>query len=195
MKYTDPDGESATLAGLLIGGVAGGVSALTQGKEFGSNDFWAGVAGGAASGAIAGAALDLTVATGGVGAIAIVATGGFLGGATGSLIESKISGEEISLANVLGDALIGGVANLCGYGVSKVLANRFSNSLSKALKTEGSELYKAVHSSVLSKESGTLQMSKIMNDSKLAGVLADQGVGAALTYLTDMLQDKINLGE
>ncbi|MEL3909064.1 MAG: hypothetical protein P1P64_08690, partial [Treponemataceae bacterium] len=51
VKYTDPDGEFATVVGTIIGGIAGGVSALTQGHKLGSKGFWAGVAGGAVSGA------------------------------------------------------------------------------------------------------------------------------------------------
>ena len=195
VKYTDPDGEFATVVGTIIGGIAGGVSALTQGHKLGSKGFWAGVAGGAVSGAISGLAIDITVATGGAGAIAIIGVGGALGGGLGSVSESIISGEQLSLANIAGDALLGGISNLAGFGVSKLVASKFSNILAKELTTEGSKLYNAIHSSVLSTESGTLLMDKILKSSKLAAILVDQGINAALTYITDRLQDAVNLGE
>ena len=43
VKYTDPDGNSATLIGLITGGIGGAISAWIQGNEFGSKKFWAGV--------------------------------------------------------------------------------------------------------------------------------------------------------
>ena len=91
IKYTDPDGRVlACLTGLVVGGIGGGLSALAQGKRLNSREFWAGVAGGATSGLIAGAAVDLTVLTGGTALpFILVFAGGALGGAVGSALKTK----------------------------------------------------------------------------------------------------------
>ena len=99
VKYTDPDGNSATLIGLITGGIGGAISAWIQGNEFGSKKFLAGVAGGVIAGTIAGTAVDLTLLTGGTGGIAlgIIVTGGAIGGSAGSTIETLLSGEDLNI--------------------------------------------------------------------------------------------------
>lgn len=89
------------------------MEALIQGKKFGSREFWAGVAGDAVAGTIAGASVDLAIVTGGssLAVNAIIFTGGAIGGACGSALETKISNleEAIHVKNLLCDALIGGL--------------------------------------------------------------------------------------
>ena len=137
----DPDGEAATVAFTVVGAITGGVSALMQGKELVSKEFLGGVAGGAASGFAVGLATDLTVATGGA-AAAIIVGAGAVGGASGSAIESKISGEKINPLNVITDGIIGAISAGVGNAVGKKLAKIFtenSNKVIRALATEGSD--------------------------------------------------------
>ena len=141
VRYTDPDGKTATVAFTVVGAITGGVSALIQGKELGSKECWGGVAGGAASGFAVGLATDLTVATGGA-AAAIIVGAGAVGGAAGSSIESKVSGEKIDPLNVITDGIIGavsaGVGNVVGNKLAKVFTEN-SDKIIKACATEGAD--------------------------------------------------------
>ena len=192
VKYTDPDGEFATLVGMIIGGIAGGVSALTQRHKFNSKGFWAGVAGGAVSGLLSGLAVDITVATGGIGAIPIIGTGGALGGGLGSITESLISNDDLSLSNVLIDAAVGGTANLIGFGIGNVIANNFEKALGKELVTEGSKLYNAVHTPIGNSPSGTQLMQGILKRKEVLQIIASRGVDIAISYIADLIQDAFN---
>ncbi len=192
IKYEDPNGEFATLVGMIIGGIAGGVSALTQGHKFSSKGFWAGVAGGAVSGALSGLAVDITVATGGIGAIPIIGAGGALGGGLGSITESLISNDDLSLSNVLIDAAVGGVANLIGFGIGNVIANSFEKALGKELVTKGSKLYNAVHTPIGNSPSGTQLMQGILKRKEVLQIIASRGVDIAISYIADLIQDAFN---
>ena len=192
IKYEDPNGEFATLVGMIIGGIAGGVSALTQGHKFSSKGFWAGVAGGIVSGALSGLAVDITVATGGIGAIPIIGAGGALGGGLGSITESLISNDDLSLSNVLLDAAVGGVANLIGFGIGNAIANSFEKALGKELVTKGSKLYNAVHTPIGNSPSGTQLMQGILNRKEVLQIIASRGVDIAISYIADLIQDAFN---
>lgn len=90
LVYVDPDGESATLAGALIGGATGATWALLQGKS-GRQIFAAG-----ARGAITGALVGLIVDTGGA-AAPVSAKFLLLGGLTnvaGGAAEKLVLGER-----------------------------------------------------------------------------------------------------
>ena len=192
VKYTDPDGEFAALVGTIIGGIAGGLSALTQGHKFSSKGFWAGVAGGAVSGAISGLAVDITVATGGTGAIAIMGAGGALGGSLGSITESLISNDNLLLSNVLTDAVIGSAANLIGFGIGNAIANNFEKALGKELVTKGSKLYNAVHTAIGNSPSGAQLMQGILKRKDVLQIIASRGADIAISYIADILQDTVN---
>ena len=192
VKYTDPDGEFAALVGTIIGGIAGGLSALTQGHKVSSKGFWAGVAGGAVSGAISGLAVDITVATGGIGAIAIIGAGGALGGSLGSITESLISNDNLSLSNVLTDAVIGSAANLIGFGIGNAIANNFEKAFGKELVTKGSKLYNAVHTAIGNSPSGTQLMQGILNRKDVLQIIASRGADIAISYIADLIQDTVN---
>lgn len=91
VNRTDPSGKfflailGTVAIGALVGAIAGGVVALVNG-----DDFWAGVAGGAVSGAICTLGVAVAVATGGLGGLAIAATVGFAGGFSGDLVSQGI---------------------------------------------------------------------------------------------------------
>ena len=182
VKYTDPDGECATIAFTIVGAITGGVSALMQGKELGSREFWGGVAGGAASGFAVGLATDLTVATGGTAAIVIA---GAIGGVAGSAIESGISGEKIDPLNVLMDGVIGAVSAGVGKSVGAKLAKAFEK---KVLMTIGGKNV----IETISKETGRLVYAFEKNSDKIIKALVTGGFDKALGLMTDIAQDIIN---
>ncbi|MFP4287143.1 MAG: RHS repeat-associated core domain-containing protein [Candidatus Izemoplasmataceae bacterium] len=73
IRYDDSAGTFINTAiGAVVGGIWGGISAAAKGENV-----WAGVGYGAATGALAGFVVDLALATGGVGGVAIAAGFGF----------------------------------------------------------------------------------------------------------------------
>ena len=82
VRYSDPTGESATIAGAIIGGLFGAINGLISGDSW--TDVLACAAVGAATGALAGFAADVSIATFGVG---------------GAIIASAIAGAICSGAN------------------------------------------------------------------------------------------------
>jgi RHS repeat-associated protein len=195
VRYVDPDGNFATIAGAVIGGAAGGISAMLQGKEIGSKGFWAGVLGGATNGAIVGLAIDISAATFGAGtpaAVALVTAGGTVGGGVGSIVETNWNGERIRLFNVAVDALIGGVAAFAGNRIGRAVANRFENALTRSLNNPAGKLYQLVHSNVLNGVNIDDVMIKAMNTIKgdhLLEVLSSRGIDAGVSLFADVLQD------
>ena len=129
VKYIDPTGESATIAGLLTGAIAGGVSAVIQ-NGWDGRKIIAGVSGGAIPGAAIGFAID----TGGFGAILIA---GFTGGTAGSLVEGWINGDNVEPMDAVKDGIISMAGSAVGYGISKagtkLLDNFLENSLDNGL--------------------------------------------------------------
>ena len=159
----------------------------------GSKEFWGGVAGGATAGAIAGAAVDiaaLTVASGGTAALVIGTVGGAIGGGTGSMIESAISGDQIKAANVICDAIIGGLGAFGGQLVGKGLQKAFQSKLTSMLLN--SKTGKDVL--ILGTEAGELSLVFGKKSDKIMQILAERGVDEAIAFVTDVLQDKINPG-
>ena len=134
VKYIDPDGRFvATLAGGVIGGIAGGVNAYFKGQ-----DIWVGATEGAISGAIAGVAVDITVATGGTGAVLIASTavgsglGSAIGDVVGQVLQSTVvEGNNLNKAvqsidygqtldKAVTGATTGAIGGTVGAGVGKV---------------------------------------------------------------------------
>ena len=80
VRYSDPTGESATIAGAIIGGLFGAINGLINGDSW--TDVLACAAVGAATGALAGFAADVSIASFGIGGaiLASAAAGGFFSG-------------------------------------------------------------------------------------------------------------------
>ncbi len=94
LMFVDPDGESATVVGAIVGGGIGGINALIR-----RENVVAGIVSGGVSGAIAGAFVGATVASGGL----VVVIGGAIGGGIGSGVGDFINqignfryGQEVS---------------------------------------------------------------------------------------------------
>jgi len=191
VKYYDPDGRFvASVSGLLIGMAAGGASALLQGNELGSREFWAGVAAGGTSGLIVGLAVDSVATFGitGVAATALVVGAGTVGGGVSSVVESGITGEQINALNVACDALIGGVSAYAGVRVGRNIVNKFEQQFFRNLSDKNSALYKAMTKTL----GGTKEAMNILKSSKFKQMLATKGADFALGWVTDVLQDKAN---
>ncbi len=122
VRNVDPDGRViSTVIGTIVGGIGGGINAAIQGT-----DILAGVAEGAVAGFITGGAVDLTVATCGLGGIALVgaataagtlsgAAGGVLGDITNQVVSQR-SSETITITteNFGSKALFGSASGFVG---------------------------------------------------------------------------------
>ena len=128
LKYADYSGTFLnTIIGGIVGAISGGISAAING-----DNVWAGIGIGAATGALAGLAVDFAVATGGVGAIAIVAVGGALASGANYAGTELTNGRSVDSGVLAVEASVGALANLLTFGVSggstaKVAGNTFNN--------------------------------------------------------------------
>ncbi|SFM90299.1 RHS repeat-associated core domain-containing protein [Chitinophaga sp. YR627] len=134
VKYTDPDGRCpnclAAVAGVAIGGVVGGgIEIASQLYDRGTVDNWSAVKGGAAQGAITGAAAGFT---GGASLLAISAASGGAN-AVGGVANRAIQGQETTVSDVATDATVGVAMGAVGGKIGKVIADK-TNNLSNAAK-------------------------------------------------------------
>ena len=102
-----------TIIGTVTGAIIGGVNAALTGSSI-----KAGIVSGAVSGAISGAALDIVVATGGTGLIALgfVMIESGLGSAMGSIINQSMNNQPVYVGTVITDGIIGAAAGGISYG-------------------------------------------------------------------------------
>jgi RHS repeat-associated protein len=114
LRYVDPDGESATLAGAIGGAIVGGGIALWKGESV-----WQGAVSGAVAGALAGAVID----TGGaaLGVYGAAAAGGALGGAGGGVVGRALKGEQSTVRDVAVDATLGAAGGVVGAAAGKAV--------------------------------------------------------------------------
>ena len=99
--YCDNDPVSrkddvGTFFNTIIGGIVGGITAACSAALSGESgrNIAAAAAGGAVSGAISGLGIDATIATAGIGSVALVGGAGALSSLAGDLVESRIRGEK-----------------------------------------------------------------------------------------------------
>lgn len=167
-SFHDPDGEFVNMvAGLIVGGVLGGIEAAAEG-----NNIWQGAAIGAVSGFASGAVIDFTVASGGVGMIfvAVVASAFVSIGesiAQQTILDKKSLG-ELDYSQIAVAAVVGGVTGAVSYGVAggsaeKVGGNILQNMKKNAIDTMMEGTTKTVSKSAVNK--GT----KVVSTAKTAG--------------------------
>jgi RHS repeat-associated protein len=106
-RYVDPDGDSATVVGAIVGAAVGGGIALWRHESV-----WQGAVSGAVSGALAGLVVD----TGGaaLGFYGAAALGGAVGGVSNGMVSRGFRGERTTLADVGIDAGLGAGFGLVG---------------------------------------------------------------------------------
>ena len=112
--YEDTVGTflNAILGG-IIGGIVGGITAAVNG-----DDVLSGACIGAATGALGGLMVDIAVATGGVGAVAIAAIGGALASGGNYALTELANGRDIDCGELAREATIGAAFNVLTFGVS-----------------------------------------------------------------------------
>ena len=109
-----------TFIGAAAGAIVGGLTAAIMGT-----DIKAGVVSGALNGAITGAAVDIAIATGGVGivAFAAVTVAGGVGGATSSYVNQRMNGishKDVDWKTVALDGAWGAVGAALTFGAADV---------------------------------------------------------------------------
>ena len=109
-----------TIIGGVVGAIVGGVSAAITGSNI-----KAGIVSGAISGVISGAAVDIAIATGGVGLVAFagvtIASGA--GGATSSYINQRMNGKshnEVDYETVIVDGVWGAIGGMLSFGTADI---------------------------------------------------------------------------
>ena len=132
-----------TFIGAVAGAIVGGVSAALS-----RTDITAGIVSGALSGAISGAAVDIAIATGGVGLVAFVgvtlASGA--GGAASSYVNQRLNGkthDEIDVGSVVIDGIWGAVGGALSFGTADV-GGKMCRSLTENLALRGSSFWNQV---------------------------------------------------
>ena len=114
VKFIDTNGEFINmLAGAIAGGIVGAISAALSG-----DNILAGMATGATTGAIAGFAVDVAVATGGIGGIAIAAAGGAFANGLNYAATELINDRPIDGGVLAIEATTGAISNLFTFGLS-----------------------------------------------------------------------------
>ena len=113
LKLVDPDGESATLAGAVFGGIIGGAVAAYRGQD---------IATGALKGLIAGAVAGSVIDTGGA-SLGVLALSGAAGGVTGGALDRAFAGQQTTLSDVGRDAAVGAVAGAVLGQAAKVVGS------------------------------------------------------------------------
>jgi len=127
INYSDYSGNSATIAGGIIGGVCGFFGALFY--ELGDDNDgvrWGKVmqctASTALAGAMAGFVADVSIATFGAGTAMLIAAGaGVLASGVNSMYTQTVLSGDFSWGKVISDGIIGGITNGLCTGTSSVL--------------------------------------------------------------------------
>ena len=130
VDHLDSDGELASwLIGAVVGAIIGGISAAVSGCDF--KETIACIAQGAFSGAYAGAAVDIAVASMGIGligyggAMVISGVGGFAGSIGGDAVYSAISQKNMNLKASTIKGAYAGFTNTVSFGISKFVDSVF----------------------------------------------------------------------
>ena len=144
-----------TVCGAIVGGLLAG---FTRDKE--KETFGEAFLRGAVTGAIAGAALDISIATAGAGAaLAIAAVGGAAAAALDYGWETANKEEEVTLAGCVTNGIIGGGLNVLFMGAGRVVGRAIGDSVTTVAKA----LWKNTLNSVTSR-TGKFVAKKLGNE-------------------------------
>ena len=109
-RYCDTEGESATIAGAIVGGIFGAINGLMSGGSL--SEILACAAIGAITGAAAGFVADVSVATCGVGTAILYSAiaGGTMGSINSASTQFILNDGNIDPAKVIYDGVLGAMA-------------------------------------------------------------------------------------
>ncbi len=113
VRLVDPEGESATVVGALVGAAVGAGIALWRGEDARH------VLGAAVQGAIAGAIVGSVIDSGGA-TLGVMAMAGAGGNVLGGLAGRAIAGDEITAGGIALDAAVGAGGAVLGAAAGKV---------------------------------------------------------------------------
>ena len=168
------------LAAAIAGGIVGAISAALSG-----DDILAGAAVGATTGAIAGLTVDIAVATGGIGGIAIAAGGGALANTINYAATETINGRPIDGGALAIEAATGAISNVFTFGLSggtlkKVPGKILDNMKKNWTKTVYARTTRTVARRVVRKSTKTVIRKKVENIATETAVSTVVTFGATL---------------
>ncbi len=169
VRLTDPDGESATLIGALVGGAIGAGIAIYRGEDLRH------VAGAAAQGAIAGAIAGSVIDTGGA-SLGVIVAAGAGGNALGGLVGRAISGDEQTAGAVALDAAVGAGGALVGVGAGKALGAVVNRLAQPTANATGAEIVEQTARSEVAK--GTEHVMSFMKAGEREAYVANPAKGS-----------------
>ena len=164
VKFIDTNGQ---FINMLVGGIAGGIVGAVSAALSGDN-IWAGAATGAATGAMAGLAVDVAVATGGIGGIAIATAVGGIANATNYTATELINGRAIDGGTLAIEFSTGALSNLFTFGLSggtlsKVGGKVWDNLKRNWVKTVYAGTTRKVAGHIVRKSAATVAKKRVSN--------------------------------
>ena len=151
-----------TIIGGFIGGIVGGITAACNG-----DNFWAGVGIGAATGALAGLAADVAIATGGVGAIAIAAVGGAIASGSNYALTEVVNGRKVDGGTLAVEATVGAAFNVLTFGVGGgSLKKAVGSTVKSTISTMKNNLSNAIMANTTRKVAGVTVAKSIRGIAK-----------------------------
>ena len=135
-----------TICGALVGGVIAVLFRATDKAGLPIESVGEAFARGAVTGAIAGAGLDICVATAGIGGMIAVGITGAVSGALDTLWENKNIGQQATVREIITNSIVGGGLNVL-FGAA---GREAKNAVGKTLKEVGKAVVKNFNRSIRS---------------------------------------------
>jgi len=156
----DTEGEFfGTIIGTVVGAVSGAISAAAKG-----DNIWVGAVTGAVSGAVTGVITDFAVATGGTGAILLVAGVNALANVGEHIITEKANGRELDFTAIIIEASMGAIVGSVFYGAFGEISNVGTGNVLTDFMEEGFEKLSKATAESVSKDVATSFVEGTIND-------------------------------
>ena len=176
--------ESGNIFNTIFGAIVGGITAVLTREE--GESFGDALVRGVTTGALSGAAVDLSLATGGAAAVVIAVGGGALASGIDSAWEDKNNGREVSYGKAFINAGIGGVVN----GLFAAAGRSAKNVVGQSLKSVGKAVLTNTVRSVTSK-SGQFLVKKFVTTlaTNTASALAQGVIGKTSSLIVSNIRE------